>query len=66
MVYDETHDRVTIDFGTTFDKGEVDLCIDFKGILADNMVGFYRSTHKCGDKEEIILATQFEVGTCSS
>ncbi|KAM7534077.1 hypothetical protein Aperf_G00000104900 [Anoplocephala perfoliata] len=42
-------------------EGEVDLALHYKGILADDMLGFYRSICRNEDgKEGIILSTHFE------
>ncbi|VDO00753.1 unnamed protein product [Rodentolepis nana] len=59
--YDDEQEKLTINFDATISKGEIDLTLKYKGIMADDMHGFYRSTTKNDDgKESIILATQFE------
>nr|CDS27790.1 puromycin sensitive aminopeptidase [Hymenolepis microstoma] len=61
IVYDDVQEKLTITFDATISKGEIDLTLKYKGILADDMHGFYRSTTKNEDgKESIILSTQFE------
>uniref|UniRef100_A0A5K3F2T3 Aminopeptidase n=2 Tax=Mesocestoides corti TaxID=53468 RepID=A0A5K3F2T3_MESCO len=59
--YDEKQERVTINFGSLLPEGDAELCLDYKGILDDNMQGFYRSAYNDeGGKKRIVLATQFE------
>jgi len=54
-------DKQTVSF--TFDeikKGKHNLSIKFKGILNNDMNGFYRSTYFVGEKKKIMATTQFE------
>lgn len=45
-----------------FQAGEGKLDLAFKGMLADDMQGIYRSTYKdASGKESNIMSTQFEV-----
>nr|CDS24674.1 puromycin sensitive aminopeptidase [Echinococcus granulosus] len=61
IVYDEKQEKVTINFDSKLEKGDADLCLEYKGILADDMHGFYRSTYRDSSGEErVILSTQFE------
>ncbi|CDS43300.1 puromycin sensitive aminopeptidase [Echinococcus multilocularis] len=61
IVYDEKQEKVTINFDSKLEKGDVALCLEYKGILADDMHGFYRSTYRDSSGEErVILSTQFE------
>jgi aminopeptidase 2 len=42
----ESH-QVTLEFGKTFKRDEkIQLRLEFKGILNDEMAGFYRSSYK--------------------
>ncbi|KAM3187783.1 hypothetical protein ACTXT7_001626 [Hymenolepis weldensis] len=61
IVCNDELEKLTLTFDTTIESGEIDLVLYFKGILADDMHGFYRSVGKNEDgKESIILSTQFE------
>ncbi|KAI8888752.1 aminopeptidase [Backusella circina FSU 941] len=57
----ETH-QVTLEFGRTFKPDEnIQLRLEFSGILNDEMAGFYRSSYKTADGDTKYLATtQFE------
>ncbi|KAL5968419.1 Puromycin-sensitive aminopeptidase [Taenia solium] len=61
IVYDEKQEKVTVNFDSELEAGDADLCLEYKGVIADDMHGFYRSTYRDLDGEElIILSTQFE------
>ncbi|KAL5105863.1 Puromycin-sensitive aminopeptidase [Taenia crassiceps] len=61
IVYDEKQERVTINFDSKLGVGDADLCLEYKGVIADDMHGFYRSTYRdVSGEERIILSTQFE------
>ncbi|VDK23222.1 unnamed protein product [Taenia asiatica] len=61
IVYDEKQEKVTVNFDSQLEAGDADLCLEYKGVIADDMHGFYRSTYRDSDGEErIILSTQFE------
>ncbi|VDM33125.1 unnamed protein product [Hydatigera taeniaeformis] len=61
IMYDEKQEKVAIHFDSELAEGDIDLCLVYKGVLADDMHGFYRSTYKDSNGEEhIILSTQFE------
>ena len=41
-------------------KGEVQIYLEFQGILNDRLLGFYRSQYKQGEKIKYLATTQFE------
>ncbi len=58
---DETTERATLTFERPLSKGHATLTLRFKGVLNDRLRGFYRSTYKTPEGEELrMAATQFE------
>ncbi|MEO1062756.1 MAG: M1 family metallopeptidase [Actinomycetota bacterium] len=58
---DADAERATISAPTPFPPGEIDLHLTFRGVLNDQLRGFYRSTWTDGDGDTHVLATtQFE------
>ena len=59
--YDESKETVTFFFGSQLPKGQMQLSLQFTGILNDRLHGFYRSTYRGADgTERTLAATQFE------
>jgi puromycin-sensitive aminopeptidase len=59
--YDEPMQRAVLTFDRTLALGPAELSIRFKGILNDQLVGFYRSKFTDVDgNEQVIATTQFE------
>ena len=59
--YDATRERATFHFDATLNPGRWQLLTSFRGILNDNLRGFYRSTYKDeSGVEHVIATTQFE------
>ena len=57
----KTSQQVTIPLTTALNKGQASLEIDFIGMLADNLKGFYRSKYKLSSGEEAFCGcTQFQ------
>nr|AVD96937.1 putative APN-1 [Nilaparvata lugens] len=57
---DEENQLVTIQFNKLFLSGKYNLSISYKGIIHDDMTGFYRSYYYVGDDKRWLGATQFE------
>lgn len=55
--FDEDNEEVTLRFGQSLHKGSGCLHIEFDGIIADQLHGFYRTK----DNNQIGACTQFEV-----
>ncbi|VDD76479.1 unnamed protein product [Mesocestoides corti] len=61
ITYDDDQETVTFMFPKGLTTGEAKLDMKFKGVLADDMQGIYRSVYKdSSGKENNILATQFQ------
>ncbi len=58
--YDTKAETATFTFVKKIPKGKVKLHLDFLGILADNMRGFYKSKYVVDGKERFMATTQFE------
>lgn len=58
--YNEKNETVVFDFPKSIPKGQLKLTLVFKGILNDQMRGFYRSTYQIEGKTNHIATTQFE------
>ena len=58
--YDDHLETATFEFASMLPKGKVKLSINFEGVLADNMRGFYKSKYVIDGTERIMAATQFE------
>ncbi len=58
--YNEKNETVTLIFSKFIPVGKTKLTIVFKGILNDQMRGFYRSKYTILEKEHHIATTQFE------
>ncbi len=59
--YDEERERVTFSFDEALVPGKWQLLTSFRGILNDDLRGFYRSTYKDDSgTEHVIATTQFE------
>ncbi len=59
--YDEERERATFSFDEALVPGEWQLLTSFRGILNDDLRGFYRSTYKDDSgTEHVIATTQFE------
>jgi puromycin-sensitive aminopeptidase len=56
----ESDELITLNFPKSLKAGEAELSLKFKGKLADNMRGFYKSRFKHGETEKILATTQFE------
>ena len=52
--------RLTIQLAEPISLGDVTLAIDYRGVLNDQLVGFYRSTYTDGDESHTIACSQFE------
>ncbi len=58
---DEPNERAVFEFPQAISPGRYALRIAFEGLLNDKLRGFYRSTYKNAEGEDVILATtQFE------
>ncbi len=61
IAYDTDLERATLVLPGTLASGKYELALEFKGVLNDKLVGFYRSTFTDIDgNEQIIATTQFE------
>lgn len=58
--YDDPKETATFSFAKKIGKGEAKLHIVFRGILANNMRGFYKSRYMVEGKERFMATTQFE------
>ena len=58
--YDKKAETATFVFNRKLPKGRGELSLKFKGILNDQMRGFYRSRYTHQNKEKHIATTQFE------
>ncbi|MFP5332432.1 MAG: M1 family metallopeptidase [Acidimicrobiia bacterium] len=59
--YDEAMQRAILSFDRTVTQGPAELRIKFRGVLNDQLVGFYRSKFTDVDgTEQVIATTQFE------
>ena len=58
--YDLKSETATFTFDKKIPKGENKIHLLFRGILADNMRGFYKSRYYVDGKENFMAATQFE------
>ena len=59
--FDEPNERAVLEFPQAISPGRYTLQIAFEGILNDKLRGFYRSTYKDAEGEDVVLATtQFE------
>ncbi len=58
--YDIKAETATFTFLTSLPKGKGELRLSFKGILNDQMRGFYRSRYMHNGKEKHMATTQFE------
>ena len=59
--YDEAAERVTFRFDRLIEPGSWQLLASFRGILNDDLQGFYRSTYKdAAGNDAVIATTQFE------
>ena len=62
--FSAAEETVTFEFPSPLPKGELTLCVDYTGVLNDQLKGFYRSKyfHPSHPEEERYMAvTQFEV-----
>ncbi|MCX6757979.1 MAG: M1 family metallopeptidase [Candidatus Nomurabacteria bacterium] len=60
ITYNEKLETATFIFPKQIKKGKLKLHIIFRGILADNMRGFYKSKYVVDGKERFMATTQFE------
>ncbi|MDD5152488.1 MAG: M1 family metallopeptidase [Candidatus Pacebacteria bacterium] len=60
ILYDKELETATFVFSKQIKKGETRLHLQFSGILANNMRGFYKSKYAVGGKNRFMAATQFE------
>lgn len=60
IVYNKKAETSTIRFGKRVPKGKAELKLSFKGILNDQMRGFYRSRYTHQGKDKYMATTQFE------
>ena len=59
--YDEEHETVTFDFGSSLSEGPASLDMAFTGDLNDKLRGFYRSQYRDIDgNDQWMASTQFE------
>ena len=58
--YQEKEETVTLGFQKKLPVGKAQLRLKFKGILADNLKGFYRSKFEIDGVEKFLATTQFE------
>ena len=59
--YDDEHETVTFDFGSSLSEGPASLDMAFTGDLNDKLRGFYRSQYKDIDgSDQWMASTQFE------
>jgi puromycin-sensitive aminopeptidase len=57
---DTEHEVVRLHLGRRLVPGEVEIHLDFRGALDDQLVGFYRSSYRHDDREHTLAVTQFE------
>ena len=60
VVYNEKAETVSFKFLKSLPAGKGKLSIKFKGLLADNLKGFYRSKFEIDGVEKFLATTQFE------
>ncbi len=60
VTYNDKAETVTLAFATPLKKGSGRLALSFKGILNNDMRGFYKSTYTHRGKTRTIATTQFE------
>lgn len=60
IIYNDKQETVTFIFPKRIPKGLAQLQITFRGVLASNMRGFYKSKYMVGEKEAWMATTQFE------
>ena len=60
ILYDKKSETATFVFPKQIKKGEIKLELQFAGILANNMRGFYKSKYTVDGKDRFMAATQFE------
>ena len=58
--YDKENETVTLAFPKALKKGTQEINLKFRGILGDNLKGFYRSRYEHKGKEKYLATTQFE------
>lgn len=58
--YDDAHESATLTFPQKITTGKAKLTISFRGILNDNMRGFYKSRYYVDGSERFMATTQFE------
>ena len=58
--YDEKNETVTFKFEQNLPQGRGELRLVFRGVLNDNMRGFYRSRYVHEGREKYLATTQFE------
>ncbi len=57
--YNKKYDTVTFTFNNSL-KNKINLYLEFKGRIRDDLRGWYKSKYNVNDKEKIMLTTQFE------
>ena len=60
IVYNLDEETISVSFDMPIPKGEAVLEFSFRGILADTMRGFYKSTYIVDGEERTMATTQFE------
>lgn len=58
--YDTKKETATFQFEKSIPKGEAKIELEFRGLLADSLRGFYKSKYMHEGRERIIATTQFE------
>ena len=64
MTFDKEAETVTLQLTSDLSKGETTVCLEYTGVLNDQMRGFYRSKYTHPDspgEERYAGVTQFEV-----
>lgn len=60
ITYDEKTETATFIFPKTITKGKLKLKLSFRGVLKDQLCGFYRSRYEMDGKSHYLATTQFE------
>lgn len=60
FIQDDKAEKLTITFPQTLPKGINQIILKFRGVLTDNLAGFYRSRYTHEGQEKYMATTQFE------
>lgn len=60
VAYNEDDETISVSFTSVIPKGKASLSFSFRGVLADTMRGFYKSTYVVNGETRTMATTQFE------